>query len=880
MISQAACRHIEGGVLYRRRVQTATIKTQWHFNVWRHRALLRFFLRFFRYTAFSLMAAVIVVAGTYIYVRNDLPSVDVLKNINLQTPLRVYAADGSLLGLFGEQRRIPLRMEDMPGHLVDAFIAAEDARFQEHSGIDYMGLMRAAYMLLKTGEKRHGGSTITMQLARNFFLSNERTYERKLKEIILALIIEHKFSKDEILALYLNKIFFGHQAYGVGAAAEVYYGKTIDRLTLDEVAMIAGLPKAPSRYNPITNSARALERRNYVLDQMLRLNMITQPEHAVARSAADKAMWHRPQLQLEAPYVAEMVRAELFERYGPGIYTDGYEAMTTIDPGLQEAANAVLRAQLLKYDRRHGYRGAEASMEGGASLDDFSLIGDLWPAQVVALNGKEAHLYLSDGTRVVIGKPGYLWARPYISEDARGNWPLMAADVFQVGDIVRVTLDESGEWVLAQLPDVEGAFVSLKARSGDIAALVGGFDFKRSKFNRVVQAERQPGSSFKPFIYSAALEHGYTPSSIVNDAPIIFSDGSSAEAWRPSNYGRKFHGPTRLRKALAHSRNLASINLADAIGLRRVLEHIMKFGFRRENHPYNLTMALGSGTVTPYELVKAYAAFANGGFLIEPRLITRVRRNGEIVYRSDTSEVCSACDIEHTAPFAEETIRTVSEAEADTATGVEGGGNVEGNDSGDKASTTPTPSVDVAISATEASAVAGDTGESTLPPRIIDADVAYQMVGMLKDVIRYGTGRKARALKRTDIAGKTGTTNEQYDAWFAGFSPDIVSVSWVGFDDHRPLGRRETGGVAALPMWMDFMRAVSDKYPPVKAGDANDYYRSPNIVDARIDPETGLLAHPQMHDALLETFRSEHLPAKFAPPADTPSVDDKRKELF
>ena len=799
----------------------------------------------------------------YAYVQRDLPSVDVLRDVNLQTPLRVYARDGSLIGLFGEQRRIPLRLDEMPDHLINAFIAAEDARFREHSGIDYWGLLRAAYILFTTGEKRHGGSTITMQLARNFFLSSERTYERKLKEIILAFIIENKFSKEEILALYLNKIFFGHQAYGVGAAAEVYYGKAVDQLTLQEAAMIAGLPKAPSRYNPITDPARALERRNYVLDQMLRLDQVTQKQHAFARDAGVSAKWHRPQLQLEAPYVAEMARTELLKRYGAGIYTDGYEVTTTIAPELQKTANRSLRGQLLRYDRRHGYRGPEARVDEGVLLEDLSVVGDLWPAQVAALKDAAAHLYLGDGTHVIVRKQGYAWARPRVDENTKGNWPRTASDVFRVGDIVRVTFTPQGEWVLAQLPDVEGALVALEARTGRVAALVGGFDFKRSNFNRVVQARRQPGSSFKPFVYSAALEQSYTPASIINDAPIIFSDGTM-EVWRPSNYGRKFHGPTRLRRALAHSRNLASINLADAVGLRRIFDHIMKFGFQRDDHPYNLTMALGSGTVTPYELARAYAVFANGGFLVEPRVISSVSRGGETLFETRAAEVCSSCGVKRRAPFADEAAGGLAEHVAAPAAGLDIGGAVPDGAPGGAAK---------AEGGIDASG-AEEMPDPAQPPRIIDVDVAYQMVSMLKDVVRYGTGRKARELQRTDVAGKTGTTNEQYDAWFAGFSPSIVGVSWVGFDDHRPLGRRETGGVAALPMWIDFMRSA------LAASDEHEYYRSDNIVDARIDPESGLLAPPQMNNAVLETFRSEYLPTRLAPLPDDDSVEDKQKKLF
>lgn len=788
------------------------------------------FLKILKWGAGAFAFFVVAALGSAAYIARDLPSVETLRSVTLQTPLRVYTSDGKLLALFGEKRRIPLRLEDVPPRLLQAFIAAEDADFLSHGGIDYMGLLRAAYMLAKTGEKRHGGSTITMQIARNFFLGNERTFERKIKEIILALKIERQFSKEEILSLYLNKIFLGNQAYGIGAAAEVYYGKKVDDLTLPQAAMIAGLPKAPSRYNPLANRERATERRNYVLRRMFESNFISETDYEEARRAPVSAQWHRAQLEVSAPYVAEMVRAQLIEEFGTRIYTDGFAAWTSVDSRLQTAANKSVYDNLLKYDRRHGYRGPEGRVADGAGLQDFRIIGDLYPAQVISLDDENAQLMMGDGIRVDIGKSAYQWARERIDENRRGAWPQRAADVMAVGDIVRLRLDDKKRWRLSQLPDIQGALVSLDAQTGRVLALVGGFEFRKSKFNRATQAQRQAGSGFKPFVYAVALEQGYTPASMISDAPIVVAE--EARTWRPSNYSRSFKGPMRLRKALAQSNNLAAINLTDAIGLKTIREGVLKFGFTRDALPDDLTMALGSGQVTPYVLAQAYTAFANGGYALEPHLIKRLELSGEVVYRVEPPEYCPSClPIEASTP---------TESVADEMVVAEGD------------STTRVRSAQ----------------------RVLSSDVNYQMVSLLKDVIRYGTGKRARALNRKDIAGKTGTTNNQRDAWFSGFSPDIVTVAWVGFDDFSPMGKKEVGGVAALPMWIDYMREALKDRPQ------REYYRPPNIVDARIDPDNGLLAQPQAKGSIVESFRSEHVPKRFSPLARELGEASKQNKLF
>ena len=805
--------------------------------------------------------AIMVAFGVFTYMSHDLPSVDVLKNISLQTPLRVYTSDGKLFALFGEKRRIPLTLDAVPPRLLRAFIAAEDADFLKHSGIDYAGLLRAAYVLIKTGEKRHGGSTITMQIARNFFLGNERTFTRKIKEIILALTIERKFTKEEILSLYLNKIFLGHQAYGIGAAAEVYYGKKVDELTLPEAAMIAGLPKAPSRYNPITNPEKAIDRRNYVLGRMLESGFIDDEEYAQAKQTLVSAQWHRPQLQAKAPYVAEMVRAEMIKRYGKKVYTDGFSVRTTIDSNLQAAANKSVYENLIKYDRRHGYRGPEARVSEGARLDKIRVVGDLYPAQVISVLDEDAQLLMQDGIYVSLDKEGYQWARSRIDENRRGAWPQKAADVMTVGDIVRLRLSANGTWKLSQLPDIQGALVSLDVKTGRVLSLVGGLDFRRSKFNRAIQAERQIGSGFKPFVYAVALERGYTPASIISDAPIVIP--GKGRTWRPSNYSRSFKGPISLRKALAYSNNLAAINLTDSIGLSTIKERVARFGFTPTTVPDDLTMALGSGQVTPMILAQAYMVFANGGYVIESNIIDNVSLDGNEIYRVEPPEYCLECP-------SDELIETEMP---------------DGDNLGDyvladreflEKMFSGNAATDDKATVTDESAAIADKVHKKEAERVLEWDTNYQMISMLKDVIRYGTGKRARSLQRRSLAGKTGTTNDQRDAWFSGFSPDIATVSWVGFDDFSPMGKKEVGSVAALPIWIDYMReALKNKSPQV-------YERPPTIVNARIDPRSGLLARPEVNekDTIVESFRQRYVPSRFAPVHVDATKPQEQHKLF
>jgi penicillin-binding protein 1A len=795
-------------------------------------------LRFSFYLLLSAFVVGVVTVGAVLWaVLPQLPSADALREVHLQTPLRVFTSDERLIAEFGEKRRHPVAIDQVPELMKQAFIASEDDRFYEHPGVDWMAIARAAIGLLQTREKKQGGSTITMQVARNFFLSPEKTYERKLKEIVLAVKIEQELSKDEILELYLNKIFLGHRAYGVGAAAQVYYGATLDELSVGQIAMIAGLPKAPSNTNPVTNPASAEGRRAYVLSRMLKLGFIDQATYTEALAEPVATTVHGLRTEIDAPYLAEMVRAFLRDNYRDDAYTAGYRVITTVSATRQQAAQTALVNSLLDYDRRHGYRGPEQHVDITALepdayaglLSGYIDIGPLRPAIVVTVAKREAQVFTVADGLLTIPWDGLSWARKYLSHDGRGATPDAAADVVKPGDIVRIQwrapeVEDAGDkpqgtvaakigsWRLAQIPDVEGALVSLRAQDGAIQALVGGFDFKKSKFNRVTQAMRQPGSNFKPFIYSAALEQGYTSVTRVNDAPIVFDAPGLESAWRPENYSGKYYGPTPLRQALAQSRNLVSIRLLQAIGVNNALNHVERFGFDRNRLPKNLSMSLGSGELTPFELVSGYAVLANGGYRVEPYFIERIESaDGELIMQADPPTVCPECE---TTQF---------------------------EDDGEP--------IDIAAMIEQA-----ENNRPRPATRAIDANNAWIMNSMMRDVITLGTGRRALILKRTDLAGKTGTTNDQKDAWFSGFNGNIVTTVWVGFDDSKPLGRRETGASAALPMWVDYMRVALDGEPETVME------RPPGLVTVKIDPSTGLLAGADDPNAVFESFRADNVP--------------------
>ena len=782
----------------------------------------------------AVLAAAIGAGGAYWYLEPKLPSAETLRDVRLQVPLRVYTRDDQLMAEFGEKRRTPLHLHEVPERLIQAFLAGEDDRYFEHPGVDWQGLTRAVLYLVRTGEKGPGGSTITMQVARNFFLTREKTYIRKLNEILLALKIEREFSKEEILELYVNKIFLGQRAYGVGAAAQVYYGHQVTELTLPQLAMIAGLPKAPSRFNPIADPDQAVVRRNYVLRRMLELGYIEQDEHDAARDAPVTAKVHGLAVEVEAPYVAEMVRAHMEETYGEDAYTAGYKVWTTIDGRLQHAASAALRQTLLEYDARHGFRKPERHLatenlgpSPGGVLDDIPEVGGLVPAVVTSADARTVAAWARDEGPVEIELENMKWARPYINVNSFGEEPKGADAVLKAGDVIRLQRAGDG-WSIVQIPAVEGALVSLDPHDGSIVALTGGFDFYRSKFNRATQARRQPGSSFKPFIYSAALAHGYTAASIINDAPVVYEDESLTGAWRPENYSGKFFGPTPLRTALFKSRNLVSIRLLRDIGIDFALDHIAKFGIDAASLPRGLSLALGSGELTPLEVATAYGVLANGGYAVEPYFIDRVLdRDDALLYAADPLVVCRSCE--------DDEAMAVSASEAPAT-------------DGDAGSAPPTDTVAAAGSARSGS------GSARRAPRAIDARNAWLMGSLLRDVVRRGTGRKALVLERDDLAGKTGTTNDQFDAWFSGFTPGLVATAWIGFDEFLPLGRRETGARAALPMWIAYMKEALEGVPQ------REIPPPEGIVTVRIDPETGDLAGASQEGTVFESFRTERAP--------------------
>jgi penicillin-binding protein 1A len=773
----------------------------------------------FNLMLFCFFLGIVLSAGTAWYILPQLPDIETLKDVRMQVPLRVYSEDLSLISEFGEQRRIPVKLDKVPDQMIKAVLAAEDDRFYEHPGVDWQGILRAAVQLIKTGEKKQGGSTITMQVARNFFLTSEKKYLRKINEIFLALKIERELSKDEILELYLNKIYLGQRAYGVAAAAQVYYGLDLSELSLPQFAMLAGLPKAPSDINPITNPERALDRRNYVLKRMLEEGFITEQDFQAASNAPVSASLHSAATELEAPYVAEMVRQKLVEEFGDAAYTSGLKVITTIKDRNQRSANYALRKALLEYDERHGYRGPEHhyDLTGNMNENDWSRIlesfpvqAGLYPALVVSIQEKSIKTYILKTGMVTVAWDGLVWARRYVSENNRGAVPKTASEVVQTGDIIRLIQDTEGLWKLSQLPDIEGGLVSLRPSDGAILALTGGLDFTRSKFNRITQAYRQPGSGFKPFIYSAALEAGYTAASLINDAPVVFEDPGLEDVWRPENYTRKTYGPTRLREALAHSRNLVSIRLLHAIGVPYALDYASRFGFDAERLPRNLSLALGSGAVTPLQQARAFCAFANGGYLIDPYFINRIETaTGELIRTARPAIICADCDKET--------------------------GNEPAPPSGKEMTT-------------------GNSSDNHYAPRIVDPENAWIMNSMLRDVIQYGTGRNALELNRKDLAGKTGTTNDQRDAWFSGFNSEVVAVAWVGFDKFLPLGNQETGAHAALPMWMEYMRVALEGIPE------SIMKEPPGLVFARIDPHTGKPAPPGSPDAIFEVFSSKNIP--------------------
>ncbi|MBP6103769.1 MAG: penicillin-binding protein 1A [Gammaproteobacteria bacterium] len=692
-----------------------------------------------------------LVLGTLgvIYLESTLPSVEVLKDIRLQVPLKVFTREGQLIAEFGEERRTPIALDQVPKTFIHAILATEDRRFYEHRGVDLRGLARASFHLLTNASLKQGGSTITMQVARNFFLSRQKTFARKLSEILLAFKIEQELSKDDILALYLNKIYFGKRAYGIAAAANIYYGCTVNHLTLDQMAMLAGLPQAPSSINPLHDPAAAYKRRKHVLERMLAYQFISEKEFAGAVDAPLPTQSQGRSTEVEAPYLAEMVRQALFARFGEALYEGGYEVYTTIDGAQQTMANAALRRALLEYDQRHGYRktpyhfhlsthktAEQELLAWRQQLKAIPTYNGLLPGIVMRVEDQKIAVLLQDGRYIDIPWKGLSWARLQGKNNQRGHAPQKPSDVVVMGDVIYADTDESGTWKMSQVPQVGGALVALAPKNGAILALVGGFDYSLSPFNRVTQAERLPGSNFKPFLYAAALNEGYTLASVINDAPVVYTDPITGVTWRPQNNTKKFYGPTRLRVSLMRSQNIATVRLLRAIGVEKLIAFATRFGFKAEKLPPYLSLALGTAQVTPLDLAATYCVFANGGHRIEPYFITTIKDyQGKLIYEA------------------------------------------------------PKPQ----------------------PVPAISPSIAFLMTSALQDAIQHGTGQRAKSLGRKDLAGKTGTTNEWLDAWYSGYNPDIMTTAWVGFDEPRSL--KEYGATAALPMWMYFMEAALKNKP-------------------------------------------------------------------
>lgn len=761
--------------------------------------------------------ALLLVTIATLFVLPTLPSIGELEEKRLKVPLRVYTSDSQLIAEFGDEKRVPIKIDEVPEQLIQAILSAEDHAFLYHRGVDFQGILRAAIANLRSGAHSQGGSTITMQVARNYFLSPEKTYTRKVKEVLLAFKLERELTKKEILELYLNKIFLGNRAYGFAAAAQIYYGKNLKDLALAEVALLAGLPKAPSRDNPLANPENALDRRNYVLRQMNKLGYVDDATLELTLRAPLTASKHAVRYDVEASYVAEMVRQELFKSYDEKAYGGGFHVYTTIDARHQAAANRALRKGLLEYERRHGYRGATAHLTWRGTPDhdrfddvlkDYRVLGGLVAGIVTETQEKSAMVYTQDGANVTVEWPGLAWARPYVDENTVGAAPKAAVNVVKPGDIVYLQYREAeaGEppvaegWWLAQVPQVAGAVVALRPNDGAIVALAGGFDFYASSFNRAIQAERQPGSSMKPFIWTAALEKGFTPATTVSGAPIVIEDTNLEEEWRPEDYSKKFFGPTRLRKALALSLNLVSVRLLRAIGVPYTLNYLEEhFGFEAAKLPRNLSLALGTASATPMQMTSAFTVFASGGFQVEPYFITRIEdADHRVLYQASPTLACDDCV---PAPVAQ------SNAGSDSAK----------------------PTLRAAA-------------------RKLSPEIAFLMTSMMRDVIREGTGRAALTLGRKDLAGKTGTTNEYRDAWFSGYNSDLVATAWIGFDQPAPLGRAETGARAALPIWIDYMREA------LKDSPENPLVPPENIVKATVNSETGKPTDPSDPQAIEEYF--------------------------
>lgn len=760
------------------------------------RPLLRFLLWSSLLGTLGSMGLVSFAAFTYYTtIYPTLPDVSELKTVQMQVPLRIYTSDGKLLAEYGEKKRVPVSYEQLPPQMIQAILASEDDRFFQHPGVDYQGILRAAFELARTGSKSQGGSTITMQVARNFFLTPEKSFMRKINEIVLSLKIEHELTKEEILTLYLNKIFLGHRSYGVAAAAQTYFGKSLDALSVDEFAILAGLPKAPSALNPVTNPEASKNRRDYVLRRMAELGYISEQEKLAAQAKPITASIHSAVIEANADYVAEMARQWAVEKFGEVALEQGLTITTSIRSDLQSQAQKAVVKGVIDYERRHGYRGPVAKLDTAAIANWPALPEELFEPEALKLalvkafddKTRTTSLKLRDGTSITLDAKASDWAKSF-KEPGRKTY-------LQPGDLVYIE-QLSGQWQLAQLPRVQSALVSLDARTGALQALSGGYDFARNQFNRAVQAKRQPGSSFKPFLYTAALDKGYTPATIINDAPIAQYDDYSEDYWRPENYTGKFGGPTRMRMALVSSLNLVSIRILQDITIPYFLDYARVLGLdvRDMDSIRNLSIALGTSAISLLEHTGNYTMFANGGYRVRPWFISKVEDpKGQLLYEHTPAPLCEL-----------------------------------------------------------------DCSENT-SPRVIKPTTHYLINSMMQDVVRMGTATGAKVLKRNDLAGKTGTTNDVKDTWFMGYNPDIVTGVWMGFDQPESLGRRESGGSSSLPIWVDYMALA------LKGKPDTGHTKPEGIVSKRIDPDTGELMPDDKPGGISEVFDENNLPAVATP---------------
>ncbi len=811
------------------------------------------------YAVLFAIAGFMGFSGLYLYLGPSLPNVDSIRDIRLQTPMTVYSHSGDLIAEFGDKRRVPVTLDEVPQTFIDALIATEDKRFYEHSGVDFWGVFRAIVTNITTGTRSQGASTITQLVARNVYLNRKKTFTRKFREMFLAWKIESEISKNQILELFINKAHFSHRAYGLGAAAQVYFGKELSDLTLDEVAILAGIPKGESIYNPISSPENAERRRNHVLGRMLAEGYIDQATFEAAVAKPIESRKHGTDLSVSAPYLAEMVRREMIDRFGrEEAYNNGYRVYTTINNKHQIAAQKALRKSLREYDRRHGYRGPEQSLQNLSDmskeemielLESLPVTSELEPAIVLTTNKETnaASVFTKSGAERIIEWEGINWAAPFINNDRRGAKPDAVSDVLKPGDVIRIIESAEGSLELSQIPEVSGGFVALKPNTGAIEALVGGYDFNLNQFNMVTQARRQPGSNIKPFIYSAALEKGYTAASMLNDAPFTEFDITAEDFWRPKNDSGRYKGPTRLRDALRFSNNSISIRLINAITPRFAEDYLIQLGFPDDSmDPYN-SLALGSASFTPLEVATGYAIFANGGYQIKPYFIEKIETpNQDVLFAAEPVQVCKECE-----DILEQQQIALSETE-NVSLGS------ENKLSEDEAEGFTDPMFQPLVALPKL-----PIDEDKIAPRVIDARNAFIINSMMKDVIHRGTAWRtlynsgSPLLRRNDLGGKTGTTNDAKDAWFSGYNGDYVATAWVGFADYSlALGNGEWGGRAALPIWQKFMEVALAGKPE------NSMAQPDGIVTARIDPETGKLANSNTEKAIFEIFRTEFVPEK------------------